>query len=258
MSRLLDENVLRALELIALVNPREVFPSREVVDAFVATAPPNVWSLAVGVAKGLSRPAPGHVAAYLVDTGLAIDHGGGLKLTKVGAALREGLQREEGRVGHEQPLLEVVGRLQDPVVYAKLLTEIDKLENVMVVDPYLPSEDLLALLGLPAVNRVLSRDTHIRGQAQEDRRRRLQIAIGARPDVELRFQSPGARELHDRVVLPETGPGLMMGTSLGGAQMTVITHLSDDTTVVLREHYEQLWVESEQVAPISRGGDDAG
>jgi hypothetical protein len=60
------------------------------------------------------------------------------------------------------------------------------------------------------------------------------------------------KELHDRYVLPASGVGLMIGTSLGGSQLTVITHLSEDTTQILRDHYEGLWAQGNVLAPIRR------
>ncbi|WP_167050750.1 hypothetical protein [Salinibacterium sp. ZJ77] len=255
MSDLVPPHVHKALGFVALVNVSDVFPPKSTVNAFVHAETPRKWGNASGVAAGMvpvSLP-PGSVAEYLVETGLAIEHGGGLKLTKVGLALNSGLQTPEKRLALDQPLLEVVGRLEDPVVYARLLTEIDKLDGALVVDPYLPAADLLALLELPSVERVLSKDTWTKGVKRDARRRHLQLALGAKPEVELRFLDSEIQELHDRLVLPRRGLGLMIGTSLGGTQVTVITHLSDDTTSLLRRHYEDLWQQAVPVAPIARG-----
>lgn len=260
VSDLISAPVQRALNFIAVVNEGDVFPTKAAVDAFVYTEQPTssldqflnpfrgARALAVASLSEVSS-----VAAYLTATGLAIEHGGGIKLTKSGLALWAGIDKRSLQRPSAQEVLEVVGRLEDPIVYAKLLTEIDKQERALVVDPYLPSADLLNLIELPGVERVLTRDTNVHGQKKDERRRHLAIALGARPDVELRFLSQEVKELHDRLVLPTgVGAGLMIGTSLGGTQLTVVSHLSEDTTEVLRHHYELLWSRGEKLEPVER------
>lgn len=134
-------------------------------------------------------------------------------------------------------------------MYARLLTTIDGLTGpVLLVDPYLPSRDLLALLELPGIKRVLARDTGTESETRPDRRRRLAIALGARPEVELRF----SRDLHDRLAIPSDGGAVMIGSSLGGRKVTVATRLSDQITASLRSHYEEVWNHAEPLEPIQR------
>jgi hypothetical protein len=262
MPELIAAHVGRALAFVAIVNREDVFPTKAHVDAFVGTQPPAARAHPLSLTQmayeatllrdhSLATP----VSDYLLQTGLAIEHGGGLKLTKVGAALRTGVERYASHGSSDQEVLEVVGRLDDPITYARLLTEIDKQQRALVIDPYLPSGDLLTLIELASVERVLTRDIGTHGQGREERKRHLAIALGARPEVQLRFLPPEVKELHDRLVLPRSeGAGLMIGTSLGGSQVTVISHLSEDTTSVLRGHYEALWVQGEPLEPIERIG----
>lgn len=249
---------------MAIVNDAEVFPSKRNVDTFVyAEVPQPLHGLLEGPGMTLGASALAYqiatssVATYLLATGMAVEHGGGLRLSKVGRAFETGAERYSRSDTADGGKLEVVGRLEDPVVYARLLTEIDKLPESLVVDPYLPPADLLALLELPSVNRVLTKDASIKGQKQEDRRRHLAIGLGSRPEVELRFLPAEMRELHDRHVLAGSGDegGLTIGTSLGGSQMTVITHLGVETTQVLRSHYDSLWERALPLEPIARIAD---
>lgn len=138
------------------------------------------------------------------------------------------------------------------MTYARLLTEVDRLSDALVVDPYLPSQDLFLLLAIPEVKRVLTRDTGAAREQRDERRRRLAVALASQPGAVLRFVDSGTRELHDRYVIPTVGSALMIGTSLGGTQVTVTVQLSADTTNLLRAHYESIWDASESLEPIRR------
>ncbi len=262
MRPLASDVVLRGLRYLAVVNASDVFPTGDQVDAFVYTEVPRVptdlfetATTSVSLAAFLSQFDRKSVAEYLMTTGMAAEHGGGLRLTKVGRAFEIGVERHSSQGIHAEGKLEVVGRLEDPIVYAKLLTEIDKLSNSLVVDPYLPPADLFALLELPNVTRVLTKDASIKGQNEGDRRRHLAIALGSRPEMAVRFLPTRMRELHDRLVLPGGDQGgLSIGTSLGGSQVTVITHLGIESTQVLRAHYDALWDQAVPLEPIARIG----
>ena len=149
--------------------------------------------------------------------------------------------------------MEVVGRVSDPFIYAQVLTQIDSIANSLVIDPYLQAQDLSVLLQLRHVERVLIRPARAHGTTVEERLQQLRIAVGARPDVQVRAASDTPSELHDRVVLSrEGGQALLLGTSLGGTQMTVLTRLEGATATVLRDHYESVWESAEELAPIAR------
>jgi hypothetical protein len=261
MQQLIPGNVQRGLSFLFALNVGDVYPAAEHVDAFVYAEVPrsaihhylqdDQYDDFAGIEGGDS------VVEYLLTTGLAIAHGGGISLTKAGRALAA---RGDTGIASDgtAAALQVVGRFEDPITYAKFLTEVDKQESALVVDPYLPPDALFALIELPGVKRVLTRDTAIKGHEQQARRRQLAIAIGVKPEFELRFLPPEVKELHDRYVLPEhSGEGLMIGTSLGGTQVTVVTHLSGDTTKVLRKHYDALWDAASPLEPIARVSADS-
>ncbi len=189
---------------------------------------------------------------YLLATGMAVDEGDGIQVTELGRAFYSGALATIDTGARGDDVIEVVGRLEDPVVDARLLTEIDRLGESLLVDPYLPSQDLFALLSLPGITRVLTKDTRISSEQRDDRRRRLAVALGSQSRAELRLLDPSIRELHDRYVIPVVGSALMIGTSLGGTQVTVTTQLSADTTELLRSHYGAIWSVAQPLAPIQR------
>ena len=255
MVTMTNEAVYRGLTYVAMLNEGGAYPSKGEVNAFVATPLPRTTLDAyLGDRLSLSAIVDREIAQYLLRTGLIEDGDGAdeLALTNNGAAFLASLQKREQGDPTGASVLEVVGRFDDPVTYSKMLTEIDKQTDAIVIDPYLPASDLITLLELPSVSRVLTKDTAIKGQKQDERRRHLAIALGARPEVELRFLPPQLKELHDRYVLSAQGEGIMFGTSLGGTQVTVITHLSADTAEVLRTHYDELWNQGVPLAPIER------
>ncbi|KQV07340.1 hypothetical protein [Leifsonia sp. Root112D2] len=253
MVTLSNESILKGLSYLKILNESNVYPSVGHVNAFVATPlPQSVLDRQLNSPFAALRDR--EIAQYLLKTGMAEDEerNDELSLTPVGLAFLRGLEKIESSGTSGESVLEVVGRLEDPITYSKLLTEIDKQPSALVIDPYLPSGDLLTLIELPSVKRVLTRDISIKGQKQEERKRHLAIALGARPEVELRFLPVEIKELHDRYVLPSSGEGLMIGTSLGGSQLTVVTHLGADSTDVLLKHYETLWEQATPLAPIER------
>jgi hypothetical protein len=253
MVALTGEPVYRGLAYLRVLNDDGVEPSRQQIDKFVTTPEPKSILMGGMALSSAASMLTGSVAGYLLSTGLAVlTSGGKMTITPAGKALLAGMDvHAEPRPNGSGPL-EIVGRLDDPVVYSQLLTEIDKLDGALVVDPYLPSTDLLTLMQLPGVARVLTRDLKIAGEKQVERRRHLAIALGSRPGVELRFLPTDVKELHDRYVIARHGSGISIGTSLGGTQVTVVQHLGPETVEVLRDHYNALWDLGDALDPIVR------
>lgn len=262
MEPLTSPAVLRALGYLILVNDNGVKPSATQLDVYALA------HFSLSARDKFFRDEPrrsalmdGAIAwdygddsttGYLVATGMAHDEGDGIQVTELGRAFYAGAINASFPEARNEDVIEVVGRLEDPGTYARLLTEIDRLGEALLVDPYLPSQDLFALLSLPGITRVLTKDTRVAGEQRDDRRRRLAVALGSQDRAELRFVESSVRELHDRYVIPADGSALMIGTSLGGTQVTVTTRLSLDTTELLRTHYEALWGAAEALPPIQR------
>jgi hypothetical protein len=251
MKALLAPKSLRALLFVATLNDQGVTPSRSDVNAFVE-ARTNLFDFDP-LADGIHP----RIVDYLVDARLLQSSSDGVTVSAAGLAI---LRAEDGPTGSasESVPVEVVGRMTDPFTYAQLLARIDDIPDALVIDPYLPAHDLATILRLTSVKRVLTRDLGAAGMPRAERAQKLRIALGARPDVQLRFLPSGSNELHDRLVLP-SGPGeaLLFGTSLGGTQLTVVTRIGRDATAALQGHYEELWAASTPVEPIARDAPDA-
>lgn len=251
--KLVSPIIARGLSFLLRLNEQGSRPSPRVVNEFCKTTTSrNIYELDddFGVTDQDRT-----VTDYLTRVGFAEQGLGTISLTATGMAFARALEQPDGKVGDESALIEVIGRLEDPFTYAALLTQVDSREHALVVDPFLPAPELSSLLRLPRVERVLTRRTHLSGKRKQDadtRNTHLQIALGANPSVELRLLPNEVRELHDRLVLPASGPGLVIGTSLGGSHLTVITSLGEDTTRELRTYYDSLWDQAVPLEPITR------
>lgn len=202
---LLGPKALRALAFVDALTAEGVRPSRDDVRAFVE-ARTSTWDYDPS-REGLNVS----TVEYLLDARLLSRRDGAVELTPAGRALLRNAAPSEGGT------MEVVGRVSDPFTYAQVLTQIDSIPDSLMIDPYLQAQDLSVLLQLRHVERVLIRPVRAHGTSVEDRLQQLRIAVGARPDVQLRAASHTPSELHDRVVLSREGShALLLGTSLGG------------------------------------------
>lgn len=251
--KLVSPIIARGLSFLLLLNEQGSRPSPQVVNEFCrTTTSQSIYQLDD---EFWVTDQDRTVSAYLTRVGFAVQGLGTISLTDTGMAFAKALEQSAGGGGADPAPIEVVGRLEDLFTYAALLTQVDSREHALIVDPYLPAPELSSLLRLPRVERVLSTRTRLTGRRKQDAETRtmhLQLALGARPSVELRLLPPEIRELHDRLILPSTGQGLIVGTSLGGSHLTVVTSLGADTTAQLRAHYDALWEQAEPLEPIAR------
>lgn len=250
MTQLLGPKPLRALLFVETLNAQGAQPTKSDVNAFIE-ARTNLFDFDP-YTDGLYP----RTVDYLIDARLLTYSDRRLTLTSAGTAILRAAMADSSSTGRTQPI-EVVGRMTDPFVYAELLARIDDVSDALVIDPYLHPSDLAALLRLSNVRRILTRDTRINGMTKSDRAQKLKIALGAHPETQLRFASAGSRELHDRLILPARGgEALILGTSLGGTQLTVVTRIGEDPTSALRTHYNSVWDGGGPVEPITREPED--
>ncbi|MEV8183285.1 hypothetical protein [Specibacter sp. NPDC078692] len=245
MIQLLGTKSLRALQFVQTLNEHGIEPTSADANAFIEARTTNDFD-PIAAEYFVST------LTYLLQSRLLKEFDRRLTLSPAGKAIlqSEGLADSASK---PTPPVEVVGRMTDPLVYAELLTRINDVPDSMVIDPYLHPRDLLTLLQLPTIHRFLTRDHDAGGMNKHDRRQKFRIALGARPDRELRFIANGSKELHDRLVIPQKGgEALLIGTSLGGTQITVVTRLGTGATHALRDHYNTLWDSSSTVEPIQR------
>ncbi len=244
MGSLLGPGALRALEFVATLARHDVHLGKDDVDAFVEARSTMATYDPYAAENEIST------VDYLLQARLVVIESEKVRMTPAGAVmLKEAAGSRGSRSGH----VEAVGRLSDPFIYADLLSRIDDIPDAMVVDPYLHPKDLTALVKLPSVRRVLTYDTDMPALKREDRARKLAIAVGAGPRVELRLAPRESKVLHDRLVLPDSsGAGLMLGTSLGAEHLTVVTRLSEPTVAMLHPHYTEAWGSATRIEPLGR------
>lgn len=254
--KLVSPIIAKGLAFLRLLNEQRAYPTEAAVNEFARTTTmQSQYTLDETFWVTDQDPT---VTAYLARVGFTVQTRDGLSLTRTGFAFARGLAQMDRMAqtpDADSAPIEVVGRLDDAFTYARLLAQIDAIDEAFIIDPYLAPPELSSLLQLPRVRRVLTKRAPVTGRRKltaDDRTTQLQIHLGANPAVELRLLPPEKRELHDRLVLPPHGPGLIIGTSLGGSQLTVVTSLGEDSTAQLRAHYDELWSESEAVEPIAR------
>ena len=113
----------------------------------------------------------------------------------------------------------------------------------MLADPYLRSDDVLALAASTGVDRILVGE---RGKSRHDAIRAGVPALAVERVIEVRV---AGRELHDRCLIPAAGPITVIGGSLNGAgsNITIVTQINDPEGAV-RTSYEDLWDSAEILA----------
>lgn len=214
--------------------------------AHQATRPAMMASFPLSGFRGMR-----HVGSDLVALGLAEVALGGLQPSARAEAFLARVDRDQQRLlqdGMQGSGAAIVGVPNEPLVYASILTELARLDDVLFVDPYLAADDLVVLQQLDTIGRVLtgSKLVHDRRE-QGNRRALLAIAVGKKPGLEVRT----SREIHDRYAIPRSGAGLMLGASLGSAKMTTVIRLSDEVTATLRAHLEGVWIGADPVDALT-------
>jgi hypothetical protein len=172
---------------------------------------------------------------------------GGVRLTKAGRALLGHLNsRLEGLEADEVLLVSP----EDLVGYPKVIGKIARLENVMVVDPYLDSLSLFLLARDGIAKRVLTSSKMGKARLAELTATLAGIEPSARPQARL------SNELHDRYVVGD-GSVQMLGASLNGVgkSLTVLLPITGRVADGIRSTLESQWDSAEAISvdPKSQG-----
>lgn len=175
---------------------------------------------------------------------LSADERGGLSLTPLSRAL---LRAEEVQSeGTAEVLLLKEG---DLLAYATLLGHIAECGDVMIVDPYLRSEQLLSFLSMTSASRFLIGSSVPKGEVVA--MVTLLSAAGWPTHPELRRAGRG--RLHDRLIVSETSVQTL-GTSInavGRNNTTVLMAVPTSVADYLRNTIEAVWAEAEILATSS-------
>lgn len=191
-----------------------------------------------------------HAASDLRELGLATLSDGVNRPTERAARLLAHIDnaRSEAvqRQATQEPLT-IVGIPSEPLTYAGILNALAGLNDVLFVDPYLASVDLESLQKVGTVTRVLTGSRVVRDRGESgDRRTLLAISAGLKPELIVRT----SLDIHDRYAIPASGPGLMLGASLGGTKTTTVLELSDEATGTIRDAHETVWRAAAPIDPL--------
>jgi hypothetical protein len=176
---------------------------------------------------------------------LKLDRRTWVRLTPLGSAVLRELDAQEGVV--DAPVAVVV-KPDDPMAYARVIEHIARYDEVLLVDPYLDIDSFALLLGHTSVNRVLTSRKGTHGKA----RIASLVAALSSTTVESPPQIRVGEDLHDRYVIPATGPIEHLGTSLNGVgkHISVMTVLHDPVAAEVRALMGQAWTDAKPLEPV--------
>lgn len=253
--------MLRTLRYVRTLNDQGVRPSLDHLNAYADAVLPRVVlqdnynsSAASYLMMDHHYESVNTVGKYVMQVGWVemIDDGAGL--TAIGRAIST-TAGENTNSAASPPAVNIMLRGNDPVSYVDFLEALQRVGgggDVMLIDPYLPSTHVPVLMDEAGVTRVLTSDVPVRDarESRADRTRAFGLLLGARVngDKAVRYAEKGS--IHDRLVLPSEGTGLMLGRSLGGSHLTAVVELTDTLTSFFRDHYEPIWSQSQPVEAI--------
>ncbi len=167
-------------------------------------------------------------------------------LTELGrAVLRELEQRE---ISSETPL-EVTLSPEDPIAYARAIERIASHDKALLVDPYFRLDDLLPVAMNTGVTRLLTSE-----RGNDGRKRVGAIGVGVqRLSLEHPFEVRVTDSIHDRFVIPATGPVDSLGISIGGIgrRLSVMVRIGSPVADTIREEHERAWEAASKLVPES-------
>lgn len=187
----------------------------------------------------------------IVGPGDSINDDDVVAMTDLGRAVLSAL--DAGSVDQELAAAVVLDQ-GDPVGRARVIGEIARHGDCALVDRFFGIQDFLDIVQRTEVTRVLT------GTGGKDKLPSLQQALSD-VSVDRKFEVRLSNAFHDRYVVPQSGPVLALGTSLGGVSKrvsTLITIQDDAGGSAVRLAFEEEWKRAEPLAPVSSDADGAG
>lgn len=164
-------------------------------------------------------------------------------ITPLGRAVLRALNRQEVE---SDVALQVTLEPSDSLAYAKVIGRIAQQGQALLVDPYFKMEHILHIIQQTDVDRIL-----VGEQLPKNERAQLAAAVDSL-DIDRPFEIRMAsrNEMHDRFVIPESGPVETMGTSLTGVgkKLTVMQSINPPTADGIRDSFLKIWVNAEVLA----------
>jgi hypothetical protein len=149
--------------------------------------------------------------------------------------------------------LSIVLDPDDPFSYARVIGTIASHDDALLVDPYLRLDQLPHILYQTSITRILT-STAI---SKQDRAG-LAVALSTHNlDRDFDIRAADRNAVHDRYVIPPSGPIQMLGTSLSGvgkrpSALVTLTTPADS----IREMHERIWDESPSLRPAEPAVED--
>lgn len=251
---LIDEAAHRILAYIKALNSGGYRPTRDELDAYASG-----WSRRVQYEGTVWANVSLQLSQILANKGLVgrnealVDYlcriraveteDGRYLVTPLGGALLPALEAPSV-LADEHSVVEVLS-VGDEFALSRILARIGAAgPDAMLADPYLTHRDALSLAATTGVTRLLVGE---RGKAKE--RDAIRAALPAMTLDRLVKARVAGKELHDRCLIPVTGPVTMIGGSLNGAgkHLTILTPFEDPSGAV-RTTYETLWGSADPLA----------
>jgi hypothetical protein len=239
---LLDATTRTVLEVLAYAARRGTPLRRDEIEQY-SQAPTRIlprtsttWFPGVSkvfdvlASKGTTTTTPGEsVIRYLLTRRIIVENAAGkLIVTALGATL---LDYVEERQAASEGVLAVELRPGDPLAGAEVFMSIKNVGPCLIVDPYCREQQLLDLLRHTEASRLL-RSKSASGDLT------MLVQMAPRP-----FEVRETDFVHDRYVIPDAGPVLMLGVSLNGlgGKPSVLVTLPEDLSDSVRAQYEDVW-----------------
>ena len=257
-----DERTHRLLAYVALATGAGYPLTLRELYAYDLRPQPEPRGLQAVVAALAVRPVnPESLVSWMVRAGWLTGRDDVVRLTDLGRIVLEHLNRRD--IEAEAPI-QVALSPDDPVAYARVIERIARRGQALLVDPYFRLDHLLHIVQHSSVTRLL---TSRKGGDGEARASALAVAL-SRLNLERPFEVRISGEIHDRFVIPPSGPVDMLGTSLSGVgkALSVLIEIGEPAAGEIRRAHERIWgaatrleepPAAEEFEPPEAGGESA-
>jgi len=230
----------RALTYVAAVASQGYELTFAEFEAYVSMPVPgsNAWSPPqglAGVGPGGDSPAE-PILNWLSRLGWLERGESTVRITQLGRAVLRAVEHQQRDV---QLPTEVTLGPDEPFDYGRVLARIAEQRDALLVDPFLQTDQLVDIVHRTAVTRVL-----VGSDRQYDAERRgLAEALSRTIGLDRPFYVGVSSELHDRYVIPPSGPVGFLATSLsrGGERIAVMGTIEPPVADSIRRTYEDVW-----------------
>jgi hypothetical protein len=169
---------------------------------------------------------------------------GRVKITPLGQAVLAHLEA----IGVDADIpVAVVLDPKDELALARVVGELSGIGRGALIDPYFSIQHLLTIVHSTRIDRVLM------GTRDQTKLAAVEVALES-ISAPRRLEVRKSDAFHDRMALPESGPILLIGTSLTGvgARLSMMVRLDESSAAgeAIRGRFEQVWGEAVLVGTV--------